>query len=53
MKLSDKYISTKENTTKPDATKTVLSDDAFSILEGLEVLKIAVNQLSITIRGKK
>ena len=38
MEFNEKYISTDDSLTKPDPSKIVLSDDAFAIGEGIDLL---------------
>lgn len=44
MQFKDKYISTTENAEKPDAKKTILSDDAYAIGELIEILTNKLEQ---------
>ena len=42
MTLQEKYISEKENAEKADATKVVLSNDAYAVCEFLEKLMMQI-----------
>lgn len=50
MKLQEKYISSTENSKTPDATKTVLSDDAFAVCEFIEHLVNKIEHARLSMR---
>lgn len=50
MRLKEKYISNSENNKKPDAKKTILTDDAYAICELIENLTHALRMASINLK---
>ena len=52
MNLKDKYISETEQSTKPDAKRVTITDEAFAIGELLEDLSLKIEKLRMSfLRG--